>query len=401
MQIAGGIYRELCEVPTWNAELGSGGRAAATVSSLSPETTLHTYASDPNSAGIASLRELGVDVIAHHSSTRVAFAYFHPLSRPHIEPPVAQIAQQPAILVSGATTLRFGFLEGDAIVTGERAIYDPQTLNDPKPFGANGSTVSTLALVMNELELRTTAGTEDIAVGAQRAMQAQGAAVIVVKAGTRGAFVFEVGREATRVPAYASKRVFKIGTGDVFSAMFAFEWGEAGRPASEAADIASRSVAVYCATRQLPLPADAINGLQAIDTSSPGPILLEGTVDTLGRRYVMEEARFRLGELGATIVCPSLDGSAEGDHAVPPGAILVIAEGMTTEMSSRTRSAHAAGAPLVVLAEQDADKSFDDLAGAKCTKTDDFVSALYFAVWAAIPISAAPCGPPNNEPHTS
>ena len=150
-----------------------------------------------------------------------------------------------------------------------------------------------------------------------------------------------------------------------------------------------------------PLPADAINGLQAIDTLSPGPILLEGTVDTLGRRYVMEEARFRLGELGATIVCPSLDGSAEGDHAVPPGAILVIAEGMTTEMSSRTRSAHAAGAPLVVLAEQDADKSFDDLAGAKCTKTDDFVSALYFAVWAAIPISAAPCGPPNNEPHTS
>ena len=391
MHIAGGIYRELCDVPEWNADLGSGGRAAAAVSSLSPESILHTYARDPGSAGIALLRELGVDVIAHPSSTRVAFAYFHPLSRPHIEPPLAQIAQQPAILVSGATTLRFGFLEGDAIVTGERAIYDPQTLNDPKPFGANGSTVSTLALVMNELELRTIAGTEDIAIGAQRAMQAQGAAVIVVKAGTSGAFVFEVDREATRVPAYASKCVFKIGTGDVFSAIFAFEWGEAGRPASEAADIASRSVASYCATRQLPLPAGALDGLQAIDTSSPGPVLLEGAVDTLGRRYVMEEARFCLGELGATVFCPSLDGSAEENHAVPPGAILVIADGVTAETSCRARSANAAGVPLIVLAEQDADKLFEDLADAKCTKTGDFVSALYFSVWAAIPTSAAPC----------
>jgi hypothetical protein len=396
MHIAGGIYRELCEVPTWNAELGSGGRAAATVSSLSPETILHTYARNPNSPGIASLRELGVDVIAQPSSTGVAFAYFHPLSRPHIEPPVGQIPQQPAIKVSGATTLRFGFLEGDVIVTGKCAIYDPQTSNDPQPFGANGSTVSSLALVMNELELRTMAGTEDVTVGAQRAMQAQGAAVIVVKAGTSGAFVFEDGREAARVPAYSSKRVFKIGTGDVFSAVFAYEWGEAGRPASEAADLASRSVAAYCAAPRLPLPADAIDGLEAIGTSSPGSILLEGAVDTLGRRYVMEEARFCLSELGATVICPRLDGSAEGDYPDPPDAILVIAGGAIAEMSQRARRAHATGVPIVVLAEQDADRSFEDLARAK--HTDDFASALYFAVWAAIPSSAAPCGPANDQP---
>lgn len=390
MHIAGGVYRELCDVPSWDAELGSGGRAAAAVSALSPETVLHTYATDPNSTGITALRALGVDVIAHPSSTPVAFAYFHPLSRPHIEPPVGSIAQQPAIPVAAEATLRFGFLEGGAVVTGKSAIYDPQTSNDPPAFGANGSRVDNLAVVANELEVRAMAGAEDLHLSAERVMNAQGAAVVVVKAGTRGAFVFEAGRGPRRVPPYMSSRVFKIGTGDVFSAMFAHQWSEKGQPADKAADLASRSVAAYCATRELPVQPGALERLRPIGTSPPGPIRMEGAVNTLGRRYVMEEARFRLGELGAQVICESLDGTAHEERAGSPAAVLMIADGSTPAIAARTRSAHIAGVPVVVLAEEDTDESLVDVDPAGWTRTNDFASAIYFAVWAAIAGRGAP-----------
>lgn len=385
MHIAGGLYRELCEFPVWDSEFGSGGRAAAAVSALSPGSVLHTYARDSDSVGMASLRALGIQVWAQPSSVGVAFAYFHPLSRPHIEPPAGQIEQQPPLQVSGETVLRFGFLEGDAIVIAGRAIYDPQTSNDPQPFAANGSTANELAIVLNELELRKMAGVDDISVGAMRVIQAQRAAVVVVKGGTRGAVVFDHSGIVTHVPAYRSARVFKIGTGDVFSAMFAYYWGEASRPAFEAADVASRSVAAYCTTRQLPPAFSAAEELQPIGTSPPGPVLLEGAVDTIGRRYVMEEARFRLGELGAHVISPSLGSTADEPTTIPPAAMLVMTDGITAGLRDRVSRAHAAGIPIVVFAEHRFDGMFGEFKNSAFIVTDDLSSALYFAIWAAIP----------------
>jgi len=43
MDIAGGLYRERCYIPKWDALFGSGGRAAAAISILSPGGILHTY----------------------------------------------------------------------------------------------------------------------------------------------------------------------------------------------------------------------------------------------------------------------------------------------------------------------------------------------------------------------
>ena len=166
MQIAGGLYRELCETPKWNAQFGSGGRAAAAVSALSPGSTLHTYARDESSPGADELSDLGVRLSRTHSDIAIAFAYFHPLSQPHIEPRPGSFPQQPPIHVSGDVVLRFGFLEGSAIVHAVRAIYDPQTAVRPEPFGANGSTAKRLALVMNELELCRYAGCTDLATAA-------------------------------------------------------------------------------------------------------------------------------------------------------------------------------------------------------------------------------------------
>lgn len=382
MHIAGGIYRELCVMPSWNALLGSGGRAAATIAALSPASTLHSYAEDAQHRDLIAVRELGIELRLAHRTSAIAFAYFHPLSHPHVEPSPRTIASQPSLRVDGDSVLRFGFLEGDAIVTARRAVYDPQTWRDPQPFAANGSNAERLAIVLNELELRSASGLMDLEQAAANLMQHQGADIVVAKGGARGATVFEKNGRCSRVPAYRSPRVFKIGTGDVFSAVFAHLWCEAELDPADAADRASRSVADYCSTGHLPVATTPPLASEAVGPRIAGPVVLEGAVNTIGCRYAMEEARFGLRELGLEVVSEALDGQI-GENSTP-AALLVLADGIDQAGHSRALGLAASGVPVVVLRERETELKGIGLDDLPATITNDFVSALYCAAWGAM-----------------
>lgn len=385
MIIAGGLYKESCLIPEWNAEYGSGGRAAAAVVASSPATTLHTYSPTRDSIGLDSLRRLGVDVQVHAAAHSIAFAYFHPLSNPHIEPPRTSIVQNPPIELEGEAVLRFGFLEGDAIVKANRAVHDPQTSVRPTDFVANGSRAEELALVLNESEVRTLSGKADAREAALSLLQSGGARVVVVKAGARGALVVERGGAMTEVPAYRSDRVFKIGTGDVFSSIFALEWAERKQPAAVAADRASRSVAAYCSCGTLPLPADEPAPREPIILKGAPVVLLEGATNTIGCRYVMEEARYSLAELGADVVCPALDSTPLASHP-SISAALVLPDGSWTGFHSWLQRMNDAGIPVVMLDERHfSGSSTRKDAQPNLIVAGDFTSAIYFALWAASP----------------
>lgn len=374
MQIAGGLYRELCEMPRWDVMYGSGGRAAAAVSAVSPGSVLHTYARDPSCPAIDLLRRLGLQVCAVQGSSEVVFAYFHPLSDPHIEPHPGSMARRPPLHVHGEAVLRFGMLEGDAIVSAKRAVYDPQTQHGPRPFSENGSSARELALVLNEAEICTMAGIESPTAAAEHLMKQKQAEVVVVKRGPWGADVHDSHGSMSWVPAYRSKRVFKIGTGDVFSALFAYHWAECNRPPSEAAVLASRAVAAYCGSVTLPLPLGAGSKLPPAGREPAGPVALLAAQDTLGRRWVAEEARFRLQQLGVDVVdLTTLDALA--GHA--PAAVLVLSDGVP---GKDWRACTELGVPVVALAEARVEDSVVSSAPSAIW-VDDFVTAIYQAVW--------------------
>ena len=380
MHIAGGLYRETCLVPDWTAEYGSGGRAAAAVARLSPATVLHAYAPTLGSSGQDALERLGVELRLQPSSHGIAFAYFHPLSTPHIEPRRSAMVRHAPIEASGEAVLRFGFLEGEAIVHANRAVYDPQTSVSPAMFADNGSSADQLAFVLNEAEARALSGRSDVREAAAALLQQGAADVIVVKGGARGALIVERGGAMAEVPAYRSERVFKIGTGDVFSSVFALEWAERKQPASLAAERASLSVAAYCASGILPLTADAQTPREPVTLEETPVVLLDGAVDTIGRRFVMEEARSSLLELGARVACPALDGAA----TIGPASIrsaLVIGEGLLGDLQPRLHVLESTGIPVVLLDELHATGT-----PAQGTRrvTDDFTSAIYFALWATL-----------------
>lgn len=377
MQIVGGVYRELCCVPDWDAIYGSGGRAAAAISSLSPDSVLHTYLEDGFDAALIS--RFGIPIRHYPRSTGIAFSYFHPLSRPHIEPPSSEIIKQSKIEVNGDVVLRFGFLEGDSVISARRAVYDPQTWRDQQPFGSNGSIAKELAIVLNELELRCATGIDDIHLAASHLMEHQGATIVVAKGGVKGATVFESNRKISIVPAYRSSGVFKIGTGDIFSAVFTHYWGEKGLSAAIAADIASRSVSVYCSTMQLPVKDDVLSQLVAVKFVASGSVLLHGGVDTIGQRYTMEEARFILKELGVNVLCPQLGDVVNGDET----AVLLIEDGLGSEVTELINRAKKNKTHVVLLQGAGAKTGDIYLDDSNTEVVDDFSSALYFSAWAA------------------
>lgn len=382
MKIAGGFYWEQCCMPSWNTMFGSGARAAMVISLLSQGSSLHAYAEDCDSASAFGLKERGIELLLSQRQTGVVFSYFHPLSRPHIYPPPHEIVQLPAINVTGEAVLRFGFLEGDAIVDADRAVYDPQTWRNPASFRANGSCANELAIVLNELEVKSVSGLTDLSLATQKVIKDQQTELVVVKRGIWGATVYERSGSVSHIPVYRSSRVFKIGTGDVFSAIFAHFWAEKKLPPAEAADLASRAVAQYCSTGNLPIEPDGLDQFVPIHCGTSGTVLLLGEIGSLGQRYTMEEARFVLKDLGVNVCCPALADEMSGSLT----GILILADGAGAKTIRSIKSEVLSDLPTVVLQEKDVrcDELLKVLSLAKISVVDDFTTAIYSAAWAAL-----------------
>ena len=376
--IAGGCYIEACETPYWRALYGSGGRAAQALIGRGP-VTLHTYFPKTRESELYPFVAAGVDVKAADSASALAFAYFHPLSDPVLAPLRSDIPRRPPIQAAGDTVLRFGFVEGEAIVCGRRVVYDPQSVGEFEPFARNGSSARELAVVLNAHELRVASRQDDLDVAA-RVLLDSGAEVVVAKSGVLGAFVHTRDQPSAWVPAFWSDSVFKIGTGDVFSAAFTYAWAHLGRDPVEAAHAASQSVSQYAASRLLPLPLawDGRASGRAIGARSGGLVHLLGSTARLADRWLYEEAAWRLQQLGVRVRrLNDLAGSLPVD-----GSFLVLADQVEPAVLDRLAQRVDAGR-TVVFSETDPPSLEDVL------QTRDFTTALYWVCWISSTKSAA------------
>lgn len=388
--VAGGVYEERCLAPGHSALFGSGGRAAAALSRLSPGTILHAF----HPARLRRDAELAfaafdVNVVVHDSSGVIRFEYLHPLSSPRISPvplPTAGVAE-----VTGDVVLRFGCLEGSFQVTGRRVVYDPQSGSAPEPFADNGSSADQLALVLNRLELSRLTGIDDLHAAADHLVAAADARVVVVKMGAAGALVFTPDGDPQPVPAYRSAAVDKIGSGDVFSAAFTCFWGEAGIAPAEAADAASRYVAKYVEDRELPLGRD-LPQLRAVPNRSRHPrVYLGGPFFTTPQIWLVEEARSGLYALGAEVFSPLHDVGTGDPRTVAKldldgldGCSVMLALLNEPDPGTLFEVGHARARGIPVVAFMQGGKAQDEtmLAGTDCEIASDFATALYRAVWA-------------------
>lgn len=312
--VVGGIYREYCMHPPWRETYGSAGRAASALAAMGVPTTLHSYA-DVESSEILTSRAFleSFKLVTTLISRSIGFEYIHGLSTPSIFG-VPNLKHDP-LKVKAEKIVRFGMLEGDAIVDAKYAVYDPQNLGAAVPFAQNGSKAVHLALILNLGEARQMSGLKDAAAEevAKTLSQRQAAEVVVIKMGPRGAMVWSNGK-TTQVPAYRTNRVWKIGSGDCFVAHFAQAWMHDGVTPTAAAHAASKATAYYCLTQGFPTRAllnqFSVPEVQLSDRYVRGHIpkvYLAGPFFTLAQRWMIEQARTNLREIGMSVFSPFHD----------------------------------------------------------------------------------------------
>jgi nucleoside 2-deoxyribosyltransferase len=394
IHVLGGAYFERCEYPEWNEFFGSGGRAAVAARAFT-RVKFHTCVDKDAEHNLNLLSDVyGVEVESVRIPKTVRFRYFHGLATPDIDHFAP--AAQPVVGVKGNAILRFGMVEAQGVVNGNRVVYDPQSGVNSRPFEQNGSTANELAIVANEVEVLALTGAKSVERAAKSLLGA-GAVAVVVKLGPAGAMAYS-GNKAHFVPAYRTPTVFKIGTGDIFSSIFAVQWAVRGEGAFRAAEIASKAVAHYCARPVFLLEKGLAKSrsYRAVRRRSNGQkrptIYLAGPFFTMGQRWMVEEARSALIDMGMDVFSPLHDvGYGQADKVAQADlkalertdVVLALLDGLDSGTLFEVGYARSKGIPVVAYLDEEKAGALVMLQGSHCALYEDFVTAIYQAAWKA------------------
>jgi hypothetical protein len=404
MIVVGGSYHEECQFPHNRDFFGPGIRAAAVIQNISESRTqLHTCIAEEERELLntyASTFEF--DTHTTEIPQSITFDYLHNHSSPRLVPRGARNFQATLSGITGDTILRFGLTEGTAEVSGERVVYDPQD-EDPHSFSANGSDAEELALVLNRAEAEKLSSEQEMSSIFSELMEgSDGADVVVVKRGAKGA-ILRTSSETSSIPAFQTESVWGIGSGDVFSGVFAGVWAECENPAEEAAVTAAKATAWYCQNRHIPIPRDlSTTPIESAPThfispeQPPPTIYLAGPFFDIGERFVVEEVKHILENEGINVTSPVHDVGRAADHRDPEevaeqdlaaieDADLVFAlldhpdSGTYFELGYARR----AGKPVIGYVPDPEKQEDTMISGSGCEIFGDLASAVYNAVWRA------------------
>jgi hypothetical protein len=396
--IVGGIYGEHCVRPAWDEVYGSAGRAATAIARLGGHVELHGFVDSDQQFIMGNRAALeGFKFHPHVVPCGLSFEYMHGLSTPAVIGPLGAVEE---FKTSAQKVLRFGMIEASVVVDAEYAVYDPQSADAPQSFSANGSKADHLALVLNRNEAGLFVGDHSLSPEAlaKTVADKQQAEVVIIKMGPLGALVYDKGN-ISRVPAFRTERVWKIGSGDTFVAHFALAWMEEGMSAHDAAARASKATAYYCDTQGHPSArllasynAVPLEPSERYHNGFKPQVYLAGPFFTLAQLWMITEARNALTDLGLRVFSPYHDvGLGSADDVVQKDLqaihdcdlIFAIGDGLDSGTIFEIGYARALNKPVVVYLENESTQDIKMMEGSDCRISDDYVSAIYQAVWEA------------------
>jgi len=400
LDIVGGVYHEVVVIPEHVELLGSAGRAAVAIGPERASITLHTVLAVKDGAELARLaKSNGFQTKVAVGAETIAFSYVHGLDPPRIFPPTHYVRPLPVVEVAASRVLCFGAIDFDWHVTADQVVYDPQDAFRARPFSARGSAAKRLALVLNEYEAKQITGAETTAAMLAELFHLDAPEVVVLKCGAKGTIVATSPTDTAIVPPLITPNVFKLGSGDVFSAFFAWAWMVEGLAPQRSAELAAQATAYYVSTRTLPIPKDfeAANAEYGIHYASlPARtnrnVYLAAPFFTLAQRWLVEEARLYLREMGLQVFSPFHDigygpadkvARADLDAIYDCDIVYAIVSGLDPGTLFEIGYARAAGKPVVVYVENERSEDLKMLDGSGCSLSNDFASSIYNVLWAA------------------
>lgn len=397
ISIVGGYYQEKCLHPHFSENFGSGLRACHAIRSLDKDVEIkfHTFVREENKANLkVSAMTLNMSVESYDSAQMILFYYDHPLRTPIIYPRPDLIQQASPIVLNAECILYYGMLEGDAIIKGNKVVYDPQSPVKPVSFKSTGSTAKELAVVVNYREASLISKSTQESEIQRFFFEEECAEVLVLKMGPKGAKVFVKGGESFVIPVYKTASVWPIGSGDVFASIFAYSWMEMGISAREAAEKASFMTALYCNSKNFDFkPAANYEYIKPllINDYPKGMVYLAGPFFSYSQKWLINEVYFSLRGLGMSVFSPWHD---VGEGTVEDGVakddldgldeckiVFAVVDGLDSGTLFEIGYARKKGIPVVVYVENETAASLTMLYGSMCIVERDFTTALYKCLW--------------------
>ena len=389
LTIIGGTYFENCQEPVSHELYGSGLRAACALSNLGNKLKfLSCIGQDDLELAKVNCKAFNVNHEFTTVQDTITFSYYHPLSRPTAYP---NVSSQKIILpgVEAENILYYGFIEAEVSVDGAYVVYDPQ---NGVRFTDTNSKAEHLALVLNRkesLQLSGLAEESDLVQVGKSLLASEGAEVVVIKNDAHGAIVVER-NNSHNIPVYKTPSVWPIGSGDIFSAVFAQKWALERLSAAESAILASRSTAQYCSSRVLPLQEDLDTFEELPLSSTKRSIYLAGPFFTTAERWLINELRNALLEFGNNVFSPFHDVGVGLSEQIAKqdlqaiheaDVLLAVINGTDAGTLFEIGYAGALGKKVVVMAEDVAKKDLIMLFGIDCEITNDLATVIYKASW--------------------
>ncbi|MGO9199168.1 MAG: nucleoside 2-deoxyribosyltransferase [Limisphaerales bacterium] len=402
--VAGGWYEELCAEPHWYEYYGPGGRAAVALAGRKAAIRLLTYCPAAEKEKLEYLAKafgFAVETFGE-ASPLIRFQYLHWLRPPQISPASAGDPRLPPIRADDAeSAIRYGFYEGDAILKSRRAVYDPQSAPERvQAFTDNGSTAEQLSVVCNFAEGSKLTGETSPQNILDSLLNAPNIVAVALKGAWEGVFAAtKTAREL--IPPTPTVNVHKIGSGDLFTAEFAYGWMALGLDPIAAARRASLQVAHYTNSASLPVPESATI------TPAPAPrtaphndpqkkydLYVAGPFFNYSQLSVVEEMAALFTDAGLRVFSPYHDvGLNLGASHAPKIAkqdidglrasriLVACLEGYDPGTVFEVGYARAIGIPVLLYAPNLSELNSTMFLGTSCQVARDLTTAVYRAVW--------------------
>lgn len=396
LNIIGGTYVENCIDPSYKELYGSGVRAAAALSNKGFDINLYSTISK-NFKELAELksRTFGYKCNYTNIEETIEFDYFHPLSTPSItnydyKSPILKIE-----LSKNGDFLYYGMLEAQFIFQGNYVVYDPQNY---KSFKSTGSTANHLAIILNKKEALhfSKSKSDNLLTIGNEILAAENAEVVIIKNGVKGAYV--VDKDGMfEIPIFYTTNVWPIGSGDIFTATYAWQWIIEKKSPRYSAYFASRMTAFFCQTMQLPIYESSEKLLPREIIKIKNKVYLAGPFFTVAEKWLINEIREILIDFGNNVFSPFHDvgillkekiytesiniAKQDLDAIIKCDTILAIMSGLDAGTMFEIGFAKAIKKRVIIFAQNVDENDLVMLIGSECEITKDLSTAIYMASW--------------------
>lgn len=398
MIIVGGTYSEICFEPIWENIFGSGFRAVSLLLEYDNQLKIdyYTCVDKEIKAYLGYHVKLNSNLTLHPTDIFKSpiFQYDYPLKAPTIAPrPDLYFNKKPHIEVHGKNILAYGLLEASINLDGHKVVYDPQSPVNPQSFSSTGSKAEQLITIVNYSEAKLITGSSVISVIVDYFLKTENCFAFILKMGAKGALVFENGKtEIITIPVYETNQVWPIGSGDIYSAFFAYNWFQ-GKEVVDSAKLASKATAIYCNSMDLSIK-NKLHDFKfpelLIEKEPQWQIYLAGPFFTFAERWLVNEIRNTFMGFNLKVFSPFHDvGHGKAIDVVDKDlkgideskVVFAIIDGLDSGTLFEIGYAVAEHKKVIAFVQNENEESLKMLEGTNCIIESDLTTAIYKTYW--------------------